>query len=214
MTLVPAVLALLGDRAWWLPRRLDDALPQLDVEGAGLEHHLEHEAWVEAHGPVAVRTEQLALRYGDHPVFTGVDLTVRPGTLVALCADDRVARRALLATLSGRLPGATGRVVVLGRVLPGEAGAVRRSVPLLDRFPTRPELLALERDATRGRAALVLVDDVDLLAGPDEVEARWAALERLVSLGATVLAGAATAPDGVPALRIDDSHIPTLEVIP
>jgi RND superfamily putative drug exporter len=35
MTLVPAVLALLGDRAWWLPRRLDRVLPHLDVEGDG-----------------------------------------------------------------------------------------------------------------------------------------------------------------------------------
>ncbi|MEV2215390.1 MMPL family transporter [Streptomyces sp. NPDC050997] len=33
MTLVPALLALLGDRAWWLPRRLDRILPRLDVEG-------------------------------------------------------------------------------------------------------------------------------------------------------------------------------------
>ncbi|MER5666942.1 MMPL family transporter [Streptomyces mirabilis] len=33
MTLVPAVLALLGDRAWWLPRALDRFLPHLDVEG-------------------------------------------------------------------------------------------------------------------------------------------------------------------------------------
>ncbi|MFD5271583.1 MMPL family transporter [Streptomyces sp. NPDC058335] len=33
MTLVPAVMALLGDRAWWLPRRLDRFLPHLDVEG-------------------------------------------------------------------------------------------------------------------------------------------------------------------------------------
>lgn len=35
MTLVPAVLALLGDRAWWLPRRLDRWVPHLDVEGDG-----------------------------------------------------------------------------------------------------------------------------------------------------------------------------------
>jgi RND superfamily putative drug exporter len=214
MTLVPAVLALLGDRAWWLPRRLDDALPELDVEGVGVEHHLEHETWERTHGPVAVRTEQLTLRDGDHPVLTGVDLTVRPGTLVAVCSADRVARRALLATLSGRLPGAVGRVVVLGRVLPGEAAAVRRSVPLLERFPTRPELTALEREAGRGRAPLVLVDDVDLLAGPDEVATRWAALERLGGRGATVLAGAATAPDGVPVHRIDDAPLPTLEVLP
>ncbi|MGW6024469.1 MMPL family transporter [Streptomyces sp. NPDC055099] len=36
MALVPAVLALLGKKAWWLPRRLDRALPNVDVEGEGL----------------------------------------------------------------------------------------------------------------------------------------------------------------------------------
>jgi RND superfamily putative drug exporter len=36
MTLVPAVLALLGRSAWWLPRRLDRLLPDLDVEGTRL----------------------------------------------------------------------------------------------------------------------------------------------------------------------------------
>ncbi|MEE1740531.1 MMPL family transporter [Streptomyces sp. BE147] len=36
MTIVPAVLALLGDRAWWLPRRLGRILPNVDIEGAGL----------------------------------------------------------------------------------------------------------------------------------------------------------------------------------
>ncbi|MEV7086165.1 MMPL family transporter [Streptomyces sp. NPDC093085] len=38
MALVPAVLALLGDRAWWLPRRLDRILPRVDVEGETLGH--------------------------------------------------------------------------------------------------------------------------------------------------------------------------------
>ncbi|MFI8090798.1 MMPL family transporter [Streptomyces sp. NPDC086080] len=36
MTLVPAVMVLLGDRAWWLPRWLDRVLPHLDVEGENL----------------------------------------------------------------------------------------------------------------------------------------------------------------------------------
>ncbi|GHI99901.1 MMPL family transporter [Streptomyces olivaceus] len=36
MALVPAVLALLGDRAWWLPRPLDRLLPRVDIEGTGL----------------------------------------------------------------------------------------------------------------------------------------------------------------------------------
>ncbi|MEC3954388.1 MMPL family transporter [Nocardia sp. CDC153] len=33
LTLVPAVLALLGRAAWWLPRRLDRVLPTIDIEG-------------------------------------------------------------------------------------------------------------------------------------------------------------------------------------
>jgi RND superfamily putative drug exporter len=37
MTLIPAVMALLGERAWWLPRWLDRILPRVDIEGAALE---------------------------------------------------------------------------------------------------------------------------------------------------------------------------------
>jgi uncharacterized membrane protein YdfJ with MMPL/SSD domain len=36
MTLVPAVMALLGDRAWSLPPWLDRHLPNLDIEGEGV----------------------------------------------------------------------------------------------------------------------------------------------------------------------------------
>ncbi|WP_328748087.1 MMPL family transporter [Streptomyces sp. NBC_00285] len=36
MAIVPAVLALLGHRAWWLPKWLDRALPAVDVEGESL----------------------------------------------------------------------------------------------------------------------------------------------------------------------------------
>ncbi|MFI0812810.1 MMPL family transporter [Streptomyces echinatus] len=39
MAIVPAVLALLGKRAWWLPKWLDRALPNVDVEGEGLRTH-------------------------------------------------------------------------------------------------------------------------------------------------------------------------------
>ncbi|MGW9120301.1 MMPL family transporter [Streptomyces sp. NPDC055663] len=38
MTIVPAVLALLGDRAWWLPKWLARVVPQVDVEGEKLNH--------------------------------------------------------------------------------------------------------------------------------------------------------------------------------
>lgn len=40
MTIVPAVLALLGHKAWWLPKWLDRILPNVDVEGESLRKHL------------------------------------------------------------------------------------------------------------------------------------------------------------------------------
>jgi RND superfamily putative drug exporter len=36
MAIVPAVLALLGEKAWWLPKWLGRVLPNVDVEGEGL----------------------------------------------------------------------------------------------------------------------------------------------------------------------------------
>ncbi|RSS80237.1 MMPL family transporter [Streptomyces sp. WAC06614] len=44
MAIVPAVLALLGHKAWWLPKWLDRLLPDVDVEGEGLRKHLESAA--------------------------------------------------------------------------------------------------------------------------------------------------------------------------
>ncbi|GIF14841.1 MMPL family transporter [Actinoplanes teichomyceticus] len=40
MILVPAVMTLLGRSAWWLPRRLDRVLPDVDIEGEKLKRHL------------------------------------------------------------------------------------------------------------------------------------------------------------------------------
>lgn len=37
MTLVPAVMSLLGEKAWWIPRWLDRVLPTVDIEGEGHE---------------------------------------------------------------------------------------------------------------------------------------------------------------------------------
>jgi putative drug exporter of the RND superfamily len=42
MLLVPALLHLAGDTAWWLPRWLDRIVPNVDVEGAALERHHQH----------------------------------------------------------------------------------------------------------------------------------------------------------------------------
>ena len=41
MVIVPAVMTLAGKAAWWLPRWLDQALPNLDVDGEALMTRLE-----------------------------------------------------------------------------------------------------------------------------------------------------------------------------
>ncbi|MFJ8142890.1 MMPL family transporter [Streptomyces sp. NPDC096013] len=41
MAIVPAVLALLGDKAWWLPKWLDRIMPRVDVEGEALSRRPE-----------------------------------------------------------------------------------------------------------------------------------------------------------------------------
>ncbi|WP_432825282.1 MMPL family transporter [Dactylosporangium sp. CA-092794] len=40
MSIVPAVVSLLGRSAWWLPRWLNRALPNVDIEGERLRKHL------------------------------------------------------------------------------------------------------------------------------------------------------------------------------
>ncbi len=37
MTLIPALMTLMGAKAWWMPRKLDRVIPNLDLEGAALE---------------------------------------------------------------------------------------------------------------------------------------------------------------------------------
>ena len=42
MLLIPALMHLAGDKAWWLPKWLDKILPDVDVEGASLERSHPH----------------------------------------------------------------------------------------------------------------------------------------------------------------------------
>jgi RND superfamily putative drug exporter len=44
MFIVPALMRLAGDWAWWLPKWLDRLIPNVDVEGAALERRHPHVA--------------------------------------------------------------------------------------------------------------------------------------------------------------------------
>ncbi|MGV1004731.1 MAG: MMPL family transporter [Candidatus Nanopelagicales bacterium] len=129
MTLVPALMTLLGATAWWLPRWLDHALPDLDIEGVSLAHHLDHEAWVAGHGPVTVRAEQVLVRDESAETIWGpVDLTIRPGTYTVLPCRSPLARSAALGLLAGRVPPDGGQLAVAGLIQPMEAAALRARV--------------------------------------------------------------------------------------
>ncbi|MGV9586381.1 MMPL family transporter [Nocardia farcinica] len=52
MLLIPSLLALLGDKAWWMPRWLDRIVPDIDVEGAKL-HALRAPAADKERAPVS-----------------------------------------------------------------------------------------------------------------------------------------------------------------
>ncbi|MGW0944727.1 MMPL family transporter [Streptomyces sp. NPDC002623] len=58
MAIVPAVLSLLGDRAWHLPRRLDRLLPSIDVEGEAItrKHPAPTAPVVDQHDPELVHS--------------------------------------------------------------------------------------------------------------------------------------------------------------
>ena len=96
MTFVPAVLALLGRRAWWLPSWIDRRLPSFDVEGAGLAHQLELADW-----PV---------RGDDHLIYTD-DLDPGVGAPISLAARARevVVVSGPAAAVTGALLGLSGR---------------------------------------------------------------------------------------------------------
>ena len=121
MTLVPAVLALLGKKAWWIPRTLDRALPSIDVEGQSLVKHVEQAEWDEANPGVAVRAEQLLLESSEGPVET--DLRIPVGRVWTVEHDDPRWRSALVWTVAGWRKPDGGRLGVLGCVLPEESGA-------------------------------------------------------------------------------------------
>ncbi|WP_436778305.1 MMPL family transporter [Yinghuangia sp. YIM S09857] len=58
MALVPAVLALLGKSAWWLPKWLDRILPNVDVEGDSLRKHIDAQAAAQVPDPQQERERE------------------------------------------------------------------------------------------------------------------------------------------------------------
>jgi putative drug exporter of the RND superfamily len=129
MTLVPAAMALAGKAAWWLPRWLSRILPNVDIEGEGLRHHLADLEWARAQD-AAISADGVLVGVPESPIGP-LTLSVPVGS-VLLLTGDAVDRRVVAATLAGRLDPVGGRLQVLGAPLPSERGRALRQVALCD----------------------------------------------------------------------------------
>ncbi|HLT61942.1 MAG TPA: MMPL family transporter, partial [Microlunatus sp.] len=161
MTLVPAVLALLGRAAWWLPRGLDRRLPSFDVEGEALAHQVALADWPAPNDDHLIYAE--GLRVGPTEPLS---IALRPGEVLVLDGPDAAARQGLLLTLAGRMRlDESGepecRAKVLGLVLPSQSGQVRSRTAVLDGAWDDAELAA----ALDSRAAMIFVDGEGTAAG-------------------------------------------------
>jgi RND superfamily putative drug exporter len=170
MTFVPAVLQLLGDKAWYMPKWLDRVLPHFDVEGEGVQHELELADWP-AEKNVVVAAEGLSLKNaeGTRSYFKNLNFTVPNGTTLFVTGSDKIATSALLLTLSGRLDPDAGKLKVADMVLPVRSGAVRSRVALIDvaEHAHRNTVAAIE-DASSEKPHVIILDNIDFLSSESE----------------------------------------------
>ncbi|MCE7481872.1 efflux RND transporter permease subunit [Microbacterium profundi] len=161
MTLIPALMAILGERAWEIPKWLEKILPSVDIEGEAVERERHLLSWPGDDSIVAA--DDLVLS-ADAPILEGVTLRIAPGAaLIATGLDGRV-RRALALAVAGRLTPDAGRLRVAGHLLPGRAPWVRNHVGCVLVDDADAALIDL-REALRGAPTLVVIDGIDRFTG-------------------------------------------------
>ncbi|GAB3916741.1 RND transporter [Microlunatus endophyticus] len=219
MTLVPAVLALLGKHAWQLPDWIDRRLPSFDVEGEGLLHMVQLRDWPEANSTALVHAEGLTLSIGhgarSRLIFGATQVSLQPGE-VLLVDGDPVAASRLLWVLSGRMKATGGHVKTAGLVLPEEAGAVRRRTRLVDLAASslstpndRVRAIVAARDSD---ARVIMIEHLDRLSTGPETAALVDLLHSAAASGRGVLLAAAdaSAVDGLLPARYLHLHLPAV----
>ena len=114
MTLVPALMTLLGDRAWWLPRGLARVLPDADIEGEAVQRMLAQRSWRDAD---ELRRDGV---HAQDASFAGLDPVTFavPARAVLLVRGDGADR--VCAVLAGRSGDVEGDLAVQGHLLPFE----------------------------------------------------------------------------------------------
>jgi RND superfamily putative drug exporter len=130
MTLVPAVMFLFRNGAWYLPKWLDRLLPTVDIEGEGIVQHTADVAWADGERRWALSSTDLVppAPFGTAPLTVHAERGTT--TVVSVPA---LSRRGVVATLTGHLEPASGRVQVAGAVAPTGARELRQvAAPVID----------------------------------------------------------------------------------
>lgn len=144
MTLIPALMALLGSRAWWLPRWLEKVLPDADIEGEAVRRMLDQRAWREAdretrsHGIHAHEAT-----FGQSAPIT-LDL---PSSGLLLVHGPEAAT--VCAGLSGRIPDVAGDLAIGGRLIPFEREPLSRVSILVPALPAPTDASTLVEHVRR-----------------------------------------------------------------
>ncbi|MFF1877469.1 MMPL family transporter [Leifsonia sp. NPDC058230] len=167
MTLVPAVLQLLGEKAWWMPRWLDRILPSFDVEGDGLQKELDLADWPEPAGRYIAAAEGLGLSAKKRRVFGDVSFRLGDGDVLVVHGDDRTATSALLMAVTGRTKTETGILKVAGYVLPTRSAAVRSRTAVVRLGITETPVEDVRR-ALQGTPQVLALDSADAVTDPVE----------------------------------------------
>ena len=167
MTLVPAILQLLGDKAWWMPRWLDRILPSFDVEGDGLQKELELADWPEDGADVVAAADGLSVSVRRHPVLRDVSFRLRDREVLVVHGGDRMAALTLLMAVTGRTKPDAGTMKVAGLVLPTRGSGVRSRTSVV-RLGVSDTPVDDVRKALASRPQLLALDAADTVTDPVE----------------------------------------------
>lgn len=174
MTLVPAALQILGDRAWYLPQWLDRILPTFDVEGVGMDERFRHLQWQQDYGEVVARAYDVTISDRNTRLVKGASVSIRPGEVMRFTGP-RLATQALALAFGGRVQLNEGSLFVFDTSATDESGRVIARTPLLqaghDFSPATANSASAKRKSYRSQLYIV-----DRPINPEE--AQWLMDER------------------------------------
>ncbi|MFI8525046.1 MMPL family transporter [Promicromonospora sukumoe] len=208
MVFVPAVLALLGEKAWYMPKWLDKVLPSFDVEGEGLTRELSLTEWPEPGATDSVAAGDLEVHGASGTIVGPVSVRVPDGGTLLVHGDATAPVSAFLLAVAGRIKVSGGVAKTAGLVLPERASSVRRLVAVVDSAAEDGRPAAAVRRALGDKPKVLVVDGTetvgDLAARAELAQAVAGAQAAGVAvlLGSTGFAATDLASAGTPVLDV------------